>query len=226
MSRAGENGDVCSGRGIRVMGSIEIHGDAMAGLGYAIESSGGPIISGVTTATLDGTGLTPPAVDFGDVDVNNDNATIGLTDGGISPFTSGLNISIQASDNLTLAPGTYLLDSMTFSSDASLTVTGPTTIYMTGDFDATGDGTINSTNNPADLTIMSTGSIIKVTGSVAFYGSILAPNADVSIGGTADFYGALIGKTVKMHGDFQFHVDESLPLAQPWYEPPPPFLVL
>ena len=53
----------------------------------------------------------------------------------------------------------------------------------------------------------------------------MAPEAEVAIGGTADCYGALIGKTVKMHGDFQFHVDESLPLAKPWYTPPPPFLV-
>lgn len=221
---AGDEGDICSGRGIRVNGSIDINGDAMAGFGYEVDTSGQPIITGITTATLTQS-VEPPPYDFGDVEFVNDNATIETTDLGYEPFSSGWNVDIGSYDNLTLAPGTYFFDSVTFNAAATLTVTGPTTIYMTGDFNATGDGTINTTKNPADLTIISVGSAVNVSGSVDFYGSILAPKADVSIGGTADFYGALVGGVVKMHGDFQFHVDESLPLAQPWFDPPPVMLV-
>ena len=69
------------------------------------------------------------------------------------------------------------------------------------------------------------GRSIKLTGDVEFYGSILAPYAEVDLGGGSSYYGALVGGFVTMHGDFQFHVDESLPLAQPLWDPPPPFLV-
>ena len=36
---------------------------------------------------------------------------------------------------------------------------------------------------------------------------------------------ALVGLTVRMYGDFNIHVDESLEWAQPWFEPPNPFMV-
>jgi len=218
-----DNGDVCSGRGIRVNGSVDINGDAMAGLGYLVDSRGQPIITGMTTATLEG--IEAPDIDFTSVTTSNDNDLIGLTDRGVSPFTDGLDISLESYDNLTLSPGTYYLDSMSFNADAALTITGPTTLYLTGDFNSTGSGIINSTGNAGDLTIISAGTDLKINGDYSFYGQILAPNAEITIGGSAEAYGAVIAKTVNMFGDFTFHVDESVPFAQPWYEVPPPMLV-
>jgi hypothetical protein len=218
-----DNGDVCSGRGIRVNGSVDINGDAMAGLGYWVDSRGQPIITGITSATLDG--IEAPAIDFTDVTTSNDNDLIGLTDGGASPFTDGLNVSLNSYDNLTLAPGTYYFDSMNFNADAALTITGPTTIYLTGNFNSTGSGIVNTTGNAGDLTIISAGTDIKINGDFDFYGQILAPNAEVRMGGSAEAYGAVIAKTVELFGDFTFHVDESVPFAKPWYDVPPPMLV-
>lgn len=220
---ARDNGDVCSGRDIRVMGSYDINGDMMAGFGYSVDERGGAgNITGLTTSTT--SGVEAPPVDLEDAKYNNDNGTIGLTDDGNSPFSSGLNLGIGSHDNLTLAPGTYFFESMTFRAAASLTVTGPTTIYLTGNLDITGEGTINTPKDPADLTIISAGSAVVMTGSVEFYGSILAPFADVRLGGTSDYYGAIVGGTVTMFGDFQFHVDESLPLTK-LFDPPPVMLV-
>lgn len=220
---AGEEGDVCSGRGIRVMGSIEVHGDVMAGLGYMVDSRGGPIITGVTSATLDG--VEPPPIDFGDIESVNDNGAIPTTDGGASPFSSGWNLRIGDGDNLTLPPGEYYFDSVTMNGAATLTLTGPTTIYVNGDFNQTGEGIVNTTMDPHDLTIYSMGKSVKINGEVDFYGTIVAPYAEVNVGGSANFYGALVGLTVRMYGDFNIHVDESLEWAQPWFEPPNPFLV-
>ena len=220
---ARDNGDVCSGRDIRVMGSYDINGNLMAGFGYSVDERGDAgNITGITTSTT--SGVEAPPVDLEDAKYNNDNGTIGLTDDGNSPFSSGMNLRIGSHDNLTLAHGTYFFESMTFRAAASLTVTGPTTIYLTGDMDITGEGTINTPKNPADLTIISTGSTVVMTGSVEFYGSILAPFADVRLGGTSDYYGAIVGGTVTMFGDFQFHVDESLPLTK-LFDPPPVMLV-
>lgn len=217
------NGDVCSGRGITVRGSVDINGDTMAGLGWWVDTRGQPIITGISSATLDG--VPAPPMDFGDVAVNNDNGTIGLTDLGADPFTEGNSIRINSYDNLTLAPGAYYLDSFTMAADAGLTLTGPTTFYITGDVKVTGAALINTTMDPNDFTIMSSGENVVILGTAEFFGQILAPYAAVKIGGDADWYGAVIGQTVKMHGNFNFHVDESVPFSKPWYDLPPPMLV-
>lgn len=221
---ARENGSVCSGRSVDAWGSFEINGDVMCGFGYSVDVRGtAGDITGMTTSSTTAT-LEIPPLDFSEVEFNNDNATIGLTDGGRNPFSSGWNLDIGEHDNLTLASGTYLFESMRFQAAGSLTFSGPATIYLTGDLDLTAEGSINSTSNPADCTIISSGSTIVMTGHSEFYGSIYAPYADVHLRGTADYYGAIVARIVTMQGDFQFHVDESLPLGK-MLDPPPPMLV-
>jgi hypothetical protein len=217
------HGDICSGREIRVNGSVDVDGAAMAGLGWWVDTRGQPIITGMTSATLDG--IPAPPMDFGNVHVNNDNHTIGLTDRGESPFPTGLNLKINSYDNLTLAPGTYYFDDIDMESESGLTLTGPTTIYVTGNIKVAGAAVIGTTQKPPDLTIISSGAEVNINGTVEFYGQVLAPYADVEIGGDADWFGAVIGRYVKMYGTFDFHVDESLPFAKPWYDLPKPMLV-
>lgn len=84
---------------------------------------------------------------------------------------------------------------------------------------------VNESQDPADFTIISSGTEMKISGGSDFYGSILAPYADVVFTGGATIYGAVIGGTLKLSGDMEFHLDTSLPLAQPLFEPPMPFLV-
>jgi len=97
-----------------------------------------------------------------------------------------------------------------FDSPSTLTLTGPTKIYLTGYLDGSSSGTINTTQNPHDLTIMSTGTEVNMSGNAQFYGAILAPNAVVTLTGNADYYGAVIGRTVEFGGSFEFHLDDSL----------------
>ncbi|MHC4066924.1 MAG: DUF7305 domain-containing protein, partial [Planctomycetota bacterium] len=175
-----------------------------------------------TTATIDG--VSAPPVDPGDVVYNNSNDTIGLTDGGKEPFSSGWNMSIGSQDNLTLGAGTYFFDSMRFRAGATVTVTGPTTIYVAGNIDAIGGGIVNATAKPANLTILCMGTQVTLNGTSDFYGSVYAPNADMVLSGDSEYYGAVVGRYVDMRGNFQFHVDESLPLLD-LFAPPPPMLV-
>lgn len=222
---AGENGDVCSNGPLDVAGSIEIHGDV---IGDPVEVAGGKAI---ITGYIDelGSPIEVPSVDFGDVATDNDNASIGLTDLGRDPFPSGgkslggWNLVIKANDNLTLLPGTYYFESAelgTKKMTGSITVTGPTTIYVAGDFGVAGKAQLNTTGDPHNLTIYSSGSTFKLAGNAAVYGTIFAPNSHVMLVGNAEMYGALIGKTVKMAGNFNFHVDESLPLVHSLKSPP------
>lgn len=217
---AGDEGDVCSGRGIDGMGSVEVYGDMMTGLGYwpTIAGDAGVFSSGVTTSAIDG--MTAPYVEVPE----------GLVSQG--------HLVLNANDNLTLEPGTYLYDSITLRAKASITVTGPTTIYVAsfsetqgkvavsqGDIEATGKGFINTTQDPHNLTLIILGDEVILNGTQDFYGTVIAPNADVILSGTSDYYGMVIGKTVLMRGDFQFHVDESLDEFFDLMQPPPPMLV-
>lgn len=217
---AGEEGDVCSGRGIDGMGSVEVHGDMMVGMGYwpSLSGNAGLFPTGITTSSIDG--MTAPHVEVPE----------GLVSQG--------DLILNADQNLTLDPGTYLFDSITMRARASITITGPTTIYVAnladqtadvsvaidGDLTATGDGFVNTTQDPHNLTLIIMGDEVVLNGTESFYGTVIAPNADVILSGTSDMYGMVIGKTVLMRGDFQFHVDESLP-AYDLMKPPPPMLV-
>ena len=216
MATASDNGDVCSNGPLTVAGSIEINGDT---LGSPVTVHGGKAVITGSVDTLEEPVVVPPP-EFGDVAVNNDNASIGTTDKGASPFSSGLNVQVGANDNLTLPPGTFYFESVTFRAAATLTVTGPTTIYVAGDFDQTGQSTVNTTGDPHDLTIISAGKFVNVAGGASFAGSIMAPNAEVSLTGNADFFGAVVGRTVKIAGSFDFHVDESLELVHSLKPPP------
>ena len=179
-------------------------------------------ITGVVEDALDL--ATPPPIDFGDIVTDNDNGTIGLTDAGTNPLdnssvsTPGFyDLILNNDENLTLAPGTYIFDDIVMHGTSSLTLTGPTTIYLDDDLEMEGGTVINTTQNPADLTIIADGdwdgSNIKLTGNAEFYGSILAPNSAIQLTGNADFYGAIIGRTVDFGGTFAFHLDESLPIV-------------
>ena len=206
---ANSNGDVCSNGQITVSGSADIYGDVLAT--DVILSGGAIMVSGVTEDSIDPVVL--PPIDFGDVETNNDNDLIPLTDNGNVAFNPAeKKLHIPAHDNLTLPPGTYYMMGVQFDSPSTLTLTGTTVIYLTGSFDASGNGTINTTMNPADLTIYSSGNSLTLTGGIAFYGSIYAPNATIKLAGNADYYGAMVGRNVDFSGNFSFHVDESAEL--------------
>jgi len=220
-----ENGDICSGRDVTIIGSKEIEGEIMAGFGYGVTVNGGAgFITGMTSSNL--MGITPPNVDPGETAYSNDNALIGPTDKGVSPWKKdGWALDTAANDRLVIPPGTYYLDSIRLTGGSAIVVTGPTTIYVTGSIDTIGGAIVNETGNPANLTIISLGTEVKISGGTEFYGAIVAPYAEVTLSSNdTGFYGAVIGQTVKLAGDFAFHVDESL-IWTKMFTPPPPMLV-
>jgi hypothetical protein len=96
-----------------------------------------------------------------------------------------------------------------------LNITGETVIYLTGDLKRAGGTQVNNnTQLASNLRIYSTGGDIDITSDNPFYGVIYAPDSQVDIGGTADFFGAIVGRTLKVHGDAIGHYDESLELEE------------
>jgi len=207
---ARENGDICSGRNITTSGSFDVHGDVMPGFGFGLTVNGSSgEITGYTTSHRGGLPSVP--VDIEEAKYTNDNGSIALTDQGKSPYRSPGHMALQSGDNLTLAGGTYYFESMRLTGGSTLTTTGPTTIYIAGDVDLVGGVVVNQTQSPHDLTIMSAGPTFRLGGGAAFYGTLLAPNANVVLGSNAVFYGVVIGRTLELKGDTTIHVDESLP---------------
>lgn len=222
---AGDNGDICSGRDVTINGGVEVDGDVMCGFGYEVDINGGAgEISGTTTSNS--SPVTGPVPDFGNIRYVNDNSTIGLTDGGRSPWRAGggWNLYVTANDNAGVPPGEYYMDTITMRSGATITVSGKTTFYVAGKVNASGAGIANVTSDPQNLTIISKGTAFEIGGTADFYGSVLAPYADVNLHGDSQWYGAVVGGTVWVHGNVKFHVDESLSIVD-FFDPPMPTLV-
>ncbi len=218
------NGDLCSCQDIDLRGSVEIRGDVMYGEGYSLWTSGGAYeIWGIVAEHRCGDLV--PDFDMDEAAVNNDNGTIGLTDRGRDPFGgSPWDLNLTSTDNLTLAGGRYYFTSARMAGQATLTIAGPSTVYVDGSGVFTGGGVTNPGQNPADLIMYSTGAELSLRGNAGFYGAVIAPTTDVELVGTDDFYGTIVARTVDMNGTADIHVDESLVEALFGLDPIAPIL--
>ncbi len=205
-----QNGDVCSCKDILTNGGIEIRGDAMYGRGYNFIPSG-------TSYTVSGIIGPHDAIapveqpDFDAVAYDNDNATIGLTAKGNDPFAGNpWNLYVTGNDSLTLPGGKYFCTSLTIDGQAKVFVTAPTEIYLVGPGLFTGGGIINTTEHPPNLIIYSDGHLVNLSGNAGFYGGLMAPDSQVILEGTGDYYGVMLARHLDIDGDSTIHVDENL----------------
>ena len=92
------------------------------------------------------------------------------------------------------------------------------TIYMAGATTSiAGKGLVNDTLEAKNFQYygLPTNTKIDITGNGAFFGTIYAPQADLTLKGSGnttvdDFTGSSITKTTTMAGNFKFHYDEAL----------------
>ena len=92
-------------------------------------------------------------------------------------------------------------------------------LYCPGTIDLGGSGMVNNTSKPIKANIWgtkpsgSTAQTITVGGSAAFFGTVYAPNGNITISGSGGVYGALIGNTVTLSGSGDVHYDVQLGAA-------------
>lgn len=153
------------------------------------------------------------------------------------PWLAPVLTSIGGSNITYLATGTNEMSSFT-SSDSTkpMIVTGNATLWVTGAFTVQGSGyveimpgasltlyvggttvvsgagVVNGTGLASNFTFIGLSSDTSITysGSAALVGTINAPQADVTISGSAGAYGAAIAKTVTITGGAGFHYDQAL----------------
>jgi hypothetical protein len=123
-------------------------------------------------------------------------------------------ISGNASKVLTLNAGTYVLDSLRTTGNASILIgTGPVTIFVRGDIDVQGNGLVNSSALPPNLRIVATNpsSTVSLAGNGNFYGAVQAPNNAVTIGGNGEFFGAIVANSFGFNGSNSVvHYDDAI----------------
>jgi hypothetical protein len=100
------------------------------------------------------------------------------------------------------------------------------TIYTAGDFQVGGtagiqNGTSTNPNNPINFKLLGTRTeaqivagqsmqILDIRGTSYLSAVIFAPNANITVNGTGDTYGSIVGNRVDMVGSGNFHQDLSL----------------
>ena len=75
-----------------------------------------------------------------------------------------------------------------------------------------GGGIINQTKDPLRFTYYGskTNTRLDLGGTSAFYGTVYAPYADLTLAGGSILYGGLVSKSVKGTGGFELHYDQCL----------------
>ena len=100
------------------------------------------------------------------------------------------------------------------------------TVYAAGDFDIGGtggilNGTTTTPNNPINFKLLGTRAETDIAGGMSMQvfnvqgigylsAVIFAPNANLTVNGTGDTYGTLVGNRVDMVGSGNFHQDLSI----------------
>jgi hypothetical protein len=100
------------------------------------------------------------------------------------------------------------------TSDAHIIVAPGATIemYCYGNVNMAGKGVVNFPGFAKNFAIIGlpTCTTVSYSGQVQFCGTIYAPNATVSLTGTAAAYGAFVGRTLSLSGGMSVHYDEAL----------------
>ena len=133
--------------------------------------------------------------------------------GGRYTYSNG-DLTVNGGSNVALADGTYCFHNIAISGNATVTVSGPVSIRLTGTVQVNGGSVVNTTQAPDKLQIASSyagANGVKIAGNTAAYLTIYAPKTDVTITGGSPLFGAVLGKTLTVSGNSQIHYDVLLP---------------
>lgn len=238
-----DGGDIATNSRVINVANADIYGKASTGPGGNIQlSSNGAVGSKAHHAS--GVGGIQPGWSSDDMNVQFPDVKHPYNGTGIIPLsviqlTPAWTISGE-SYNYVLVSGNYSMGALTLN-NKKMIVTGNSTLLVTGDISVTGNGgitiatgaslnlymaggsadfsgngVINKTGRAGSFSYwgMNSNTEVKMNGNAEFTGTIYAPHADFTMGGSGhslyDFVGASVSKTVTMNGRYQFHYDESL----------------
>ena len=124
------------------------------------------------------------------------------------------DLKVSGNSAVQVAAGTYCFHNVTLTGGATLQVSGPVVINLTGELKASGGSFANQTHIPLNLQIASsfTGNNgVSLNGGADAYLTVYAPMTDVSLNGNTSLFGAVLGKTLTLSGNPDVHYDTQLP---------------
>jgi len=203
ITNAGQEGSVGSNGSVSATGTVDIYGNMAWGPTGSYSAGPNITVTGNMTQMQEERAF-PPIPDFtidpDSPDYSPMNEIIEL-----DPGTYG-SLDLRNNGTIKLSPGVYYIDEIAQSASATLEVTGNTTIFVKSGLDLSGQGVVNPTGDPTELTIYYDGtSEAKFVGGSSAYMEVYAPEAPVKLAGNADFFGSFIGKTLQLTGTPQVH---------------------
>ncbi|WP_428940110.1 DUF7305 domain-containing protein [Fontivita pretiosa] len=196
-SRAGDKTVVVSNGNITVGSACTIYGEAHPGPGASL--IGAASVTG-STAPLPA----PLSFPMPSVDPDYNNAPIA------SYLTAANDLDMGGKKTYTLNTGVYSVRNVSLAGTANLRVRGQVTLYVSGSLLLNGTVDVQS-ERPGDFKIRMTapGTSVSIGGNSALYADLYAPASTVTISGTGDFFGTVVGKTLSVIGRAGIHYDES-----------------
>ncbi|UCD64439.1 MAG: hypothetical protein JSW34_03125 [Candidatus Zixiibacteriota bacterium] len=201
-------GDVASNGTVTLDNSASIGGDASS------SADPGVIMDPTCTVTEDtASGLPPYPLEpideeaMADAMANNDNLT-GIS--GTYDLGADTSLAVGNGDSVHLATGIYYFTDVTLDENSTLTVDDGVTIYMSGDMLLSNNTSVNPYNDPADLLIISTGSIQTVGNDVDLHVLFYGPDADVYLANSCVVYGSIVANSVVIKNTASIYYDRAL----------------
>lgn len=226
-----------TGGSIATPGTVQLAGNAAIGGNIAAGNTtqggacpAGLIINGANAGMVKG--QTPPnqLTQAATVNYVVPNAPNPATSPGVVTYTSNVSLTppgpygdiVIAGGTLTLAPGTYSINSLTITGQGAITVSGSGSVVLniggngitgtTPVINVAGQGVLNSTYVPENFIIDYAGTQpVAVAGSPnqSVYFILDAPNAPLTYSGNGAVYGAMIGSTIVDSGNGAVHYDRN-----------------
>jgi RHS repeat-associated protein len=206
---------------ISLSGTVIINGPI-----FALNTTVGPCKNGTPGITLAGKAQVTggyfqlnAAPIFAAVPVTPPGTTdVRLTASAILPPGSYGNISVSSRATLTLSPGTYNINSIALSGQSILAVNpaGQVVINIAGNnvaqpIQVSGGGVVNPSGVPLNIQLVYGGALpILISSGSASFGVIYAPNAPVTLSDGAEWYGAMVVKSLDDSDGGSIHYDRSL----------------
>jgi hypothetical protein len=226
-----ENGDIATDGQLIEAGNAQIHGDVATNAGTV---SGAANITGIERTDFYQEPIPIGVPSWTDSSTASIDGTTTLnavaTKGSVASRYTFSSISLSGNKTLTLAGnpnGTQTYIEIYIIGDMSVTGTGQivvepgvtATIYFAGNVDISGNGVLNSNNQPGDFMLYgiqpptNSSNHVSIGGNSQITASIYAPGHDVTVNGSGTnghVYGSIVGKSVTMTGVSNLHYDERL----------------
>lgn len=202
----GEVGHVRSNASVFLDGSVEVHGDAVAGPGGQVVLNGSALqVTGEIKSAATALDCAPVDLDAlaTQLAAANDNASIPTTDKGRAAVDADGAFELKGRDGVTLAAGSYVFSSFKLSGSSQVRLAGEVRVLVLGAVEIGGTSHVHLDGDPLALRLWvggGPGAALELRSQSSVHGFLYAPEARVHLAGQSTVVGAVFGGDVDLVG--------------------------